>query len=76
MGQRPDSPLAFSVSCSECERLPFLFIGVCVCVCAYTCMLMCISMYKKKKCVREMNREAGQPQCASHARESYHADMR
>lgn len=71
MGQRPDSPLAFSVSCSECERLPFLFIGVC----AYTCMLMCISMYKKK-CVREMNREAGQPQCASHARESYHADMR
>lgn len=72
MGQRPDSPLAFSVSCSECERLPFLFIGVCVhihaCLCAFQCT--------KKKCVREMNREAGQPQCASHARESYHADMR
>lgn len=74
MGQRPDSPLAFSVSCSECERLPFLFIGVCVCVHIHACL--CAFQCTKKKCVREMNREAGQPQCASHARESYHADMR
>lgn len=75
MGQRPDSPLAFSVSCSECERLPFLFIGVCVCVCIYMHAYVHFNV-QKKKCVREMNREAGQPQCASHARESYHADMR
>lgn len=50
MGQRPDSPLAFSVSCSECERLPFLFIGVCVCI--YMHAYVHFNVQKKNVCVR------------------------